>query len=267
MTLEILMRESCDFGDIGKGGRKTDAYKNRINFKRGDAGAFGYGAGTVFCGQSPKWKENPCGDYEYTYQLNRMEHWAAMCAAYSLTGKQRYADKVLEELENWLDTVPCLPLFKADGTYNVEAFDECTGWRALEVGIRGFSAWPFLVEHLLDTPGFTEALFEKLLYSVYEHCRVLYEISPRLFPAANHNQYLMENLGLLIFSCIYCDLKDAEIWKAHAIRELERCMEQQVTPCGGQRGRSPRETISGTILPSSVSENRHREGRASARLF
>lgn len=214
------MRESCDFGDIGKGGRKTDAYKNRINFKRGDAGAFGYGAGTVFCGQSPKWKENPCGDYEYTYQLNRMEHWAAMCAAYSLTGEQRYADKVLEELENWL-----------------------------------------------DTPGFTEALFEKLLYSVYEHCRVLYEISPRLFPAANHNQYLMENLGLLIFSCIYCDLKDAEIWKAHAIRELERCMEQQVTPCGGQRGRSPRETISGTILPSSVSENRHREERASARLF
>ena len=84
--------------------------------------------------------------------------------------------------------------------------------------------------------------------------------SGRKIPAANHNQYLMETLGLLIFSCIYCDLKDAEIWKAHAIRELERCMEQQVTPCGGQRGRSPRETISGTILPSSVSENRRWSG-------
>ena len=34
--------------------------------------------------------------------------------------------------------------------------------------------------------------------------------SGRKIPAANHNQYLMENLGLLIFSCIYCDLKDAE---------------------------------------------------------
>lgn len=194
----------------------------------------GTGPDLYFVGNPPRWAENPCGDYEYTYQLNRMEHWGTLCAAYSLTGEQRYADKVLEELENWLDTVPCHPLFKEDGTYNVEAFDGCSCWRALEVGIRGYRTWPYIVEHLLDTPGFTETLFEKLLYRVYEHCRVLYEISPRLWPRADHNHYLMENLGLLTFSCMFSDLKDADVWRAHALRELERCMENQVTKCGGQ---------------------------------
>lgn len=194
----------------------------------------GTGPEPYFVGNPPKWKQNPCGDAEYTYQLNRMEHWGTLCAAYTITGEERYADKVLDELEDWMDTVPCHPLYKEDGSYNTEAFDGCSCWRALEVGIRGYRTWPFLIEHLLEAPSFTEARFEKLLYCVYRHCRVLYEISPRLWPKADHNHYLMENLGLLTFACIFCDLKDADQWKEHALRELERCMENQVTGCGGQ---------------------------------
>lgn len=194
----------------------------------------GTGPEPYFVGNPPEWKKNTCGDAEYTYQLNRMEHWITLCTAYSITGEVKYANKVLEELENWLDTVPCHPIRKEDGSYNTQAFDGCSCWRALEVGIRGYRSWPFLIEHLLDVPAFTEELFEKLLNTVYEHCRVLYEISPLLWPKADHNHYLMENLGLLTFSCIFSDLKDAETWKMHAIRELERCMEHQVTDCGGQ---------------------------------
>lgn len=194
----------------------------------------GTGPELYFVGNPPKWNQNPCNDAEYTYQLNRMEHWITLCTAYSMTGEMRYANKVLDELEDWLDTVPCHPLFKEDGRYNTEAFDGCSCWRTLEAGIRGYRTWPFLVEHLLDVPRFTEDLFKKLLYSVHEHCRVLYEIAPLLWPKADHNHYLMENLGLLTFSCIFSDLKGADQWKAHACRELERCMENQVTLCGGQ---------------------------------
>jgi hypothetical protein len=194
----------------------------------------GMGPEPVSIGCPPVWADNPCGDNEYTFHLNRMEHWKTLCEAYSMTGDERYAAGALGEMENWIDTVPCPPLFQEDGEYNLRAFEGLSCWRALEVGIRGYRTWPFLAEHLLCSPAFTEERFEKLLGSVYEHCRVLYEVSPRLWPRADHNHYLMENLGLLSFACLFSDLKGAEEWKEHALRELERCIDVQVTECGGQ---------------------------------
>ena len=52
-----------------------------------------------FIGNPVKWHENIYGDEEYSYQLNRMDHWRTMAEAYSFTGDRRFAQKILERSE------------------------------------------------------------------------------------------------------------------------------------------------------------------------
>lgn len=194
----------------------------------------GTGPGLHFVGNPPDWTFNAVNDHEYTFHLNRMHHWKTMSEAYSLTGDMQYAGKVFQEMNHWLDTVLCPAITDESGAPCPRHFSAPNPWRALEVGIRGYRTWPYVIELLIDTPYFTAAFLEKLLPCIYLHCRVLYEISPLLWPAADHNHYLMENLGLLSFSCLFPELKDSRTFRDHALRELNRCMEAQCTPCGGQ---------------------------------
>lgn len=46
-----------------------------------------------FIGDPVKWHENIFDYDEYTYQLNRMDHWRFLAEAYSYTGDRRYAEK------------------------------------------------------------------------------------------------------------------------------------------------------------------------------
>lgn len=73
-------------------------------------------------------------------------------------------------------------------------FSGVTPWRTLEVGIRMFEVWP----------------------------------------NANHNHYLMENLGLRYLSDLFPELSDAKRWAEHANRQLGRCAYAQLTKDGAQ---------------------------------
>ncbi len=194
----------------------------------------GTGPELYFVGNPPRWTFNPVNDNEYTFHLNRMHHLKTLAEAYSVTGRLDYAKKALEELENWIDTVPCPDIQDETGAYIPEHFEGLTPWRALEVGIRGYRTWPLIIELLVDTPYFTEALLEKILRSIYTHCLVLFHVSPMLWPKADHNHYLMENLGLMSFACLFPEMKDSHLFFTHSQRELDRCMAAQCTPCGGQ---------------------------------
>lgn len=194
----------------------------------------GTGPALHFIGNPPEWTENPVNDNEYTFHLNRMHHWKTMCEAYSLTGDLTYTKKVIEEVNDWIDSVRCPALTDEKGDYVPGRFDGLTPWRALEAGIRGYRTWPYVIELLAETPYMNESFLEKLVPCIYVHCLVLYHISPLLWPKADHNHYLMENLGLLSFSCLFPELKNSSLYQNHALKELDRCMEAQCTPCGGQ---------------------------------
>lgn len=194
----------------------------------------GTGPDLFFVGNPPKWTFNPVNNNEYTFHLNRMHHLKTLAEAYSITGNLDYAQKALEELSHWIDYVPCPDLFDKAYGYAAGNFEGLSPWRALETGIRGYRTWPLIIELLADTPFFTEDLLEKILCSTYTHCQILYKISPLLWPKADHNHYLMENLGLMSFSCLFPKMKDSILFLAHSQRELDRCMEVQCTPCGGQ---------------------------------
>lgn len=191
-----------------------------------------------FIGDPVKWRENIYDYDEYTYQLNRMEHWRTMAEAYSFTGDGRFAEKIIGEFYQWIEECPCQPLYRPDGQLAVEDFDGCKCnqgiWRSLEAGIRMYRTWPHVIHHLADSGQLDEKFMQAYLSSVYQHALVLYLITPRLWPNADHNHYLMENNGLLYLSCMFPEFKDADMWRRHALHELERCICAQVTEGGGQ---------------------------------
>ncbi|MDY5930505.1 MAG: alginate lyase family protein [Candidatus Ornithospirochaeta sp.] len=194
----------------------------------------GTGPEPFFVGNPPKWEENPCNDNEYTFSLNRLIHLKTMSEAYSLTGDEAYAEKVLSELEDWIDSEKRPAIFNPDGSINRASFESRSPWRALEVGIRGYRTLPMIIELTIDSPAFTDALLEKIARSAKEHMEVLFSVSPVLWPRADHNHYLMENLGLLSLSSMFPSLDDEGKYREHASHELDRCMEAQITEYGGQ---------------------------------
>ncbi|NLL71847.1 MAG: hypothetical protein GX238_12055 [Epulopiscium sp.] len=183
-------------------------------------------------GNPPQWTVNRYNTNEYIWQLNRMNPWVTLLAAYTLTKDEKYANKVIEELYNWIETMPRPQLIKGDLDAAYENFNSVNGWRSLEVGIRLHKSWPKIIEHLMDTDLMTPELLETFALSIYEQAEVLAEVCPMFFPKADHNHYIMENLGLLWASCYFPEFKNADKWKKQAIAELERCMEVQMTDDG-----------------------------------
>jgi len=180
-----------------------------------------------FVGNPPDWHANPVNDKEYLWTLNRMFHWHPLLWAHVFTGDARYARKVVEELSNWIDTCPrpCL---------SRENFDGVTPWRSLEAGIRMFDSWSWVLEFLRGTEFMAPDLWKRLSRSVEEHGEVLYKICPQYWPEADHNHYLMENLGLLVIATEFPEIPQSAVWQTHACSELERCAKAQISPEGGQ---------------------------------
>jgi hypothetical protein len=193
----------------------------------------GTGDKPLFVGDPPQWAANPTGDEEYLWGLNRMFHWTTLLRAYSLTGQSRYARKVVAELSDWIERCPRPPV-GPDRAAAAGNFCRVDPWRSLEAGIRMYETWPRVLEHLSGTPFLTPELLGRMAVSMHEHAEVLAEICPIFWPHADHNHYLMENLGLLSVAVLLPDLADCGRWLDQALAQLERCAAAQLTAGGGQ---------------------------------
>ncbi|MBQ7343154.1 MAG: alginate lyase family protein [Clostridia bacterium] len=198
----------------------------------------------TYVGTPPKWSVMHTDDEEGLWVLNRTHWFGLLSELYHLTGKNEYAEKVMSDLENWIDTCPLPPLPTENSTPDEintirRVFSGLNPWRSLEVGIRMFDSWNFAYDYLLHTDFMTPALHSKVAVSFYEHALVLREMSPRYWPKADHNHYIHEMLGLLLICCIFPDFDMSDSWREFAIRELGRCAKAQFTEDGGQVEGSP----------------------------
>lgn len=190
-------------------------------------------------GTPPAWNECRTDDEEYLWSLNRMGYFNELTALYHLTGERTFAEKVIDDMIDWVDNCPLRSLPNENTTPEEmheirKHFSGLTPWRSLEVGIRMFDSWNVAYDRLLHTDLMTVEAHTKLAISFYEHGLVLREMSPRYWPDANHNHYLHEMLGLLEIACLFPDLKEADAWREFAIHELGRCARAQLTEDGAQ---------------------------------
>ena len=204
----------------------------------------GSGGVRIHVGTPPRWKDSITDDEEGLWVFNRTHYFNELVKLYQLTDEKIYAEKVLSDMENWIDNCP-LPKLPEEGTTRDEldairrVFSGLTPWRSLEVGIRMFDSWNVAYDHLLHSELMTPELHSKIAISFYEHGLVLRTMSPIFWPKANHNHYLHEMLGLFVIACIFPDFKEADAWREFAIHELGRCAKAQFTEDGAQVEGSP----------------------------
>ena len=204
----------------------------------------GSGGVRMHVGTPPAWSECRTDDEEYLWHLNRTGYFKTLSDLYHFKGESAYAEKVLSDMENWIDTCPMHELPDEHTTHDEmqeirRFYAGLTPWRSLEVGIRMFDSWNYAYDSLLFSDLMTPELHSKIAYSFYEHALVLRKMSPIYWPNANHNHYIHEMLGLFEIACLFPDLKEADAWREFALDELLRCAKAQFTADGGQIEGSP----------------------------
>ena len=184
--------------------------------------------------QAPRicWAEVPyldpaIGDHKIIWEFNRHQHWLQLGRAWWLTGDERYARAIVEQLESWLADNPPL-----------------TGinWSSmLEIGFRTIS-WTMAIHFLLADSGqpgsparcplptadFLVAIDRQLRH--VEH-HLSYYFSP--------NTHLTgEALALYVAGHAFPELAASERWVATGRHILLKEIERQILPDGGHAERS-----------------------------
>lgn len=187
----------------------------------------------IFVGVPPRWKEQKVTDNEYLWCLNRMYQWNDFVAATCITDDIKYAVRIREELLDWIDQCPPPPIVYKMKEISA-SFNSVTPWRTLEAGIRMFEVWPHALS-LLEVEGLLNQQEKEIVKkSFYEHGLVLRSIPPLLWPEANHNHYLMENLGLLYICHLFPEFESSSEWFSHAHKQILRCVKAQISDEGAQ---------------------------------
>lgn len=197
----------------------------------------GTGAKPYDVGMPPAWYECRTGDPEYLFFLNRMSYFEPLLEAYLLTGEKKYAEKVISDLTNWVQVCPLPPydhLKTHEDARHSREFNGLHPWRSLEAGIRPMYSFRTAYEVLLPTNLMTPALLETFVRTFHDHGRVLRDVSPLIWPSADHNHYLHEMEGLFVISHMFPEFREAAEWQTFSASEILRCAQNQITPEGGQ---------------------------------
>ena len=184
-----------------------------------------------FVGNPPKWDENKVGVGGYTWMLSRLNHLETLCKAFIATGEEKYIQKVLFDLENWLDTTPTPPI--PTDLESALVYHGVHNWRMLELGYRMTYTIPSIVSILkhYDPARF---LMDRMRNCIIQHGERLAAGSHLLWPNKDHNHYLEEITGLMGVTALIPDYEKSEEWSKQAMNGLIRCCEVQISDDGGQ---------------------------------
>ncbi len=154
----------------------------------------------------PYRSEDAVGDIKQIWEPSRHHHLTQLAAAYTLTGNERYAERVAEHLRSWWEANPPLR-----GVHWISG---------IELGIRLLS-WVW-VRRLLDGwPGAAE-LFEGnpvARNQIWHHQRWLAAFPSRGSSANNH--VIAEDAGQFAAACAFDWFPESARWRAAALRSLD----------------------------------------------
>ncbi|HYS26104.1 MAG TPA: alginate lyase family protein, partial [Vicinamibacterales bacterium] len=184
--------------------------------------------------QAPRicWAEVPyldpaIGDHKIIWELNRHQHWLQLGRAWWLTGDERYARAVVEQLESWLAENP--PLTGINWSSMLEIGFRTISWTmAAHFLAAGSKSQPFTASCQLPSASFLVAIDHQLRH--VEH-HLSYYFSP--------NTHLTgEALALYVVGHAFPELAASERWVATGRRILLQEIDRQILPDGGHAERS-----------------------------
>ena len=152
---------------------------------------------------------------KWVWELNRHHHLITLAKAYFLSGKERYAEAVCEQLENWIeDNLPGVGV----------------NWTSsLELAIRLIN-WSWSLAFIRRSSALTSTLLQTILKSIAEQAA---RVSRHLSAYSSANNHLIgEAAGLAVVGLCFPWLANANKWRDTGLTILERELEQQIYPDG-----------------------------------
>ncbi len=160
------------------------------------------------------------GNARNIWELNRHQHLTLAALAYALSGEERYADFVREQIDSWLDQNP-FPLGVNWGS-------------SLELGLRLIS-WVW-ISRFLNGSVHWDALFGefgRLWPSVHRH---QWMIAARRSVGSSANNHLIgEMAGLFVSAAEWPWFESSKAWSERARQSLETEIVKQFYPSGLNR--------------------------------
>ena len=158
------------------------------------------------------------GDCKFVWELSRHPHLVILGRAYRLTGERRYAEKVAEHLDSWIEQCP---------------YGTGMNWRSpLELAIRLIN-WVWALELIRPAGLIDEGRERRLMPAVHHH---LHEISRKYSRFSSANNHLIgEAAGVFIGSSYFAQFRQSARWREASRRILAEEILNQTYSDGGTR--------------------------------
>jgi hypothetical protein len=164
--------------------------------------------------------EHKVGNIKQVWEVNRLQHLTLLAAAWCLTGRDEYAQRVDSQLRSWWRENPFL---------------SGVNWTSgIELGVRLIN-WAWIRRLLNDWPGVAD-LFEHndlALRQIRWHQQYLAAFESRGSSANNH--VIAEAAGQLAASCAFPWFGESTQWRVRSAGLLERELARNTFPSGINR--------------------------------
>lgn len=155
-------------------------------------------------------------DIKSPWELSRGHFLLWLGEAFLITKEERYAKKVVELINDWIDQNPLM--------YTVN-------WTcSMDVAIRAVN-WMYAINMLSGSAALTDSFAEKISRSFYQHGFFIWNNLEKSEPWSN-NHYTSDLVGLLYLGTLFCNTKKGNIWRKFAIKEFYGETRKQVLPSG-----------------------------------
>jgi uncharacterized heparinase superfamily protein len=167
--------------------------------------------------KSYRWSSKFKGiDVKVPWELSRCHHLLWLGQAYLIKGDEKYANEIVEQIEDWIQANPLM--------YSIN-------WTcSMEVAIRAVN-WMYAVNMIIASPAVTDSFSKKLISSLYAHGYFIYRNLEKWYPySANH--YAANVVGLLFLGLLFEQRKEGKTWYLFAEDEYYSEVRMQVLPSG-----------------------------------
>ena len=203
-----------------------DALKHTFFVHKGYQPSFNYG-------EDINWQYWPVKDNELRWQLHRHKWFTPMGKAYRVSGDEKYAKEWTKQYIDWIKKNPLVKIDKseyemADDKLKGDAENVRFAWRPLEVSNR-LQDQTSQFQLFLPSPSFTPEFLTEFLVNYHKHAvHILNNYSDQ------GNHLLFEAQRMIYAGAFFPEFKDAQTWRKSGIDILNREINVQVYPDGGQ---------------------------------
>ncbi len=162
------------------------------------------------------------GDIKYVWEINRHQHFYSLGKAYYLTGDEKYAKEIINEIESWIKQNPYL--------VGVNWFS------SLEISLRVLS-WTWALQFIKSSKTLTKEVFDKILKYIYLQEDFVYN-NLSLYSSAN-NHLIGEVAVLFIVSKAFPFFNHSEKWKNESGKILIDEIKKQICSDGTNVEQAP----------------------------